>query len=74
MIILLRASLMVSLFPCVLLAGLLSHRYSTKSPRRWIIQSDWLEAVIAMPTELFYNTGIATYIWIVTNRKPEHRR
>ncbi|MBF0537200.1 MAG: SAM-dependent DNA methyltransferase [Nitrospirae bacterium] len=42
--------------------------------RRWIIQSDWLEAVIAMPTELFYNTGIATYIWIVTNRKPEHRR
>jgi len=42
--------------------------------RRWIIENDWLEAIVAMPTELFYNTGIATYIWIVTNRKPERRR
>lgn len=42
--------------------------------RRWIIENDWLEAVIAMPTELFYNTGIATYVWIVTNNKPERRR
>src|SRR5207244_506874 len=42
--------------------------------RRWIIENDWLEAVVAMPTELFYNTGIATYIWIVTNRKPKHRK
>jgi type I restriction enzyme M protein len=42
--------------------------------RRWIIENDWLEAIIAMPTELFYNTGIATYIWIVTNRKDEKRK
>ena len=42
--------------------------------RKWIIESDWLEAIVGMPTELFYNTGIATYIWIVTNRKPEHRK
>lgn len=42
--------------------------------RKWIIENDWLEAIVALPTELFYNTGIATYIWIVANRKPEHRR
>ncbi len=42
--------------------------------RKWIIENDWLEAVIAMPTEMFYNTGIATYIWLVTNRKPKHRK
>ncbi len=42
--------------------------------RKWIIENDWLEAIVAMPTEMFYNTGIATYIWLVTNRKPEHRR
>ena len=42
--------------------------------RKWIIENDWLEAIIALPTELFYNTGIATYIWIVTNRKPERRK
>jgi type I restriction enzyme M protein len=42
--------------------------------RRWIIENDWLEAIVAMPTELFYNTGIATYIWIVTNRKPQRRQ
>jgi len=42
--------------------------------RRWIIENDWLEAIVALPTELFYNTGIATYIWIVTNRKPEKRK
>lgn len=42
--------------------------------RKWIIENDWLEAVIAMPTELFYNTGIATYIWIVTNQKPKKRK
>ena len=42
--------------------------------RKWIIENDWLEAIVAMPTELFFNTGIATYIWIVTNRKPSHRR
>jgi type I restriction enzyme M protein len=37
--------------------------------RKWIIENDWLEAIVAMPTEMFYNTGIATYIWVVTNRK-----
>jgi len=42
--------------------------------RRWIIESDWLEAIIALPLNLFYNTGIATYIWVLTNRKPGHRR
>ena len=42
--------------------------------RRWIIENDWLEAIVALPTELFYNTGIATYIWIVTNKKPARRR
>jgi len=41
--------------------------------RKWIIENDWLEAIIAMPTEMFYNTGIATYIWMVTNRKPKQR-
>ena len=42
--------------------------------RKWIIENDWLEAIVAMPTEMFYNTGIATYIWLVTNRKPAHRK
>ena len=42
--------------------------------RKWIIENDWLEAIVAMPTEMFYNTGIATYIWIVTNDKPQRRK
>jgi type I restriction enzyme M protein len=42
--------------------------------RRWIIESDWLEAIVALPTEMFYNTGIATYLWILTNRKRRDRR
>jgi len=42
--------------------------------RQWIIEHDWLEAIIAMPDQLFYNTGISTYIWIVTNRKEKQRR
>ncbi len=42
--------------------------------RRWIIESDWLEAIVALPLNLFYNTGIATYVWVITNRKPAHRR
>jgi type I restriction enzyme M protein len=42
--------------------------------RRWIIESDWLEAIVALPLNMFYNTGIATYIWVLTNRKLEHRR
>ncbi|MBW1987585.1 MAG: SAM-dependent DNA methyltransferase [Deltaproteobacteria bacterium] len=42
--------------------------------RRWIIENDWLEAIIALPLNMFYNTGIATYIWVISNRKLEHRR
>ena len=42
--------------------------------RRWVIENDWLEAIIGLPDQLFYNTGISTYVWVVTNRKPEARR
>jgi len=42
--------------------------------RRWIIENDWLEAVVALPDQLFYNTGISTYFWVVTNRKSPARR
>jgi type I restriction enzyme M protein len=42
--------------------------------RRWLIENDWLEAIVALPLNLFYNTGIATYVWVLGNRKPEHRR
>ena len=42
--------------------------------RRWIIENDWLESIVALPLNMFYNTGIATYVWVLTNRKPEHRR
>jgi type I restriction enzyme M protein len=42
--------------------------------RRWLIENDWLEAIVALPLNMFYNTGIATYIWVLTNRKPAHRR
>jgi type I restriction enzyme M protein len=42
--------------------------------RRWIIENDWLEAVIALPEQMFYNTGIGTYVWIVTNRKEKRRK
>ncbi len=42
--------------------------------RRWIIENDMLEAVVGLPDQLFYNTGISTYVWLVTNRKPEHRK
>jgi type I restriction enzyme M protein len=42
--------------------------------RRWIIENDWLEAVVALPLNMFYNTGIATYIWVISNRKPDHRK
>ncbi len=41
--------------------------------RRWIIENDWLEAIVALPLNLFYNTGIATYVWVLTNRKSENR-
>ena len=42
--------------------------------RRWITENDWLEAIVALPLNMFYNTGIATYVWVLTNRKPAHRR
>ncbi len=42
--------------------------------RRWIIENDWLDAIVALPLNMFYNTGIATYIWVLSNRKPERRQ
>jgi len=42
--------------------------------RRWIIENDWLEAIVALPEQMFYNTGIGTFIWILSNRKESHRR
>lgn len=42
--------------------------------RQWIIENDWLEAIIALPDQLFYNTGISTYIWVLTNRKERRRK
>ena len=42
--------------------------------RRWILENDWLEAIVALPEQLFYNTGISTYVWVLTNRKEEQRQ
>lgn len=42
--------------------------------RRYVLENDLLEAIVALPTDMFYNTGIATYLWILSNRKPAHRR
>jgi type I restriction enzyme M protein len=42
--------------------------------RRWVIENDWLEAIVALPLKMFYNTAIATYIWVLTNRKEERRK
>ena len=42
--------------------------------RRYIIENDWLEAIVALPLNMFYNTGIATYVWVIANNKPAHRR
>ena len=42
--------------------------------RRWMLENDWVEAIVALPTELFYNTPIQTYVWLLTNRKPHKRR
>lgn len=42
--------------------------------RRWLIENDWVEGIVALPLNLFYNTGIATYIWVLSNRKPAHRK
>lgn len=42
--------------------------------RRYVLENDLLEAIVGLPTDMFYNTGISTYVWIVSNRKPEHRK
>jgi type I restriction enzyme M protein len=42
--------------------------------RRWIIEKDWLEAIVALPEQMFYNTGIGTFIWVLSNRKQAHRK
>src|SRR5260370_33584181 len=42
--------------------------------RRWILENDWLEGIVALPDQLFYNTGISTYFWILSNRKAEELR
>ena len=42
--------------------------------RRWILERDLLECIVALPEQIFYNTGIATYVWVLTNRKPADRR
>ena len=42
--------------------------------RRWMLENDWVEAIIALPTDLFYNTGIQTYVWMLTNKKDETRQ
>ena len=42
--------------------------------RKWIIENDWLEAIVALPTDMFYNTGISTYVWILTNHKAPERK
>ena len=42
--------------------------------RKWIIENDWLESVVSLPDQLFFNTGISTYIWIVTNKKKPKRK
>ena len=42
--------------------------------RRYVLENDLVEAIVALPTDMFYNTGIATYVWVLTNRKPAHRK
>jgi type I restriction enzyme M protein len=42
--------------------------------RRYVLENDLLEAIVGLPTDMFYNAGISTYVWIMSNRKPAHRR
>jgi len=42
--------------------------------RKWIIENDWLECIVSLPDQLFFNTGISTYIWIVNNHKSDRRK
>jgi type I restriction enzyme M protein len=57
-----------------LFSGSPSKTKNESSIRQWIIENDLLEAVIALPNQLFYNTGISTYIWIISNKKPKERK
>lgn len=57
-----------------LFSGSPSSKKNESSIRQWIIENDLLEAVIALPNQLFYNTGISTYIWLISNHKPENRK
>lgn len=57
-----------------LFSGSPSATKNESSIRQWIIENDLLEAIIALPNQLFYNTGISTYIWIISNHKPANRR
>jgi type I restriction enzyme M protein len=57
-----------------LFSGSPSKTKNESSIRQWIIENDFLEAVIALPNQLFYNTGISTYIWVISNHKPANRR
>ena len=57
------------------LAAVYRRRGSGESEiRRYVLENDLVEAIIGLPTDMFYNTGISTYVWIVSNRKPEHRK
>lgn len=57
-----------------LFSGSPSSKANESSIRQWIIENDMLEAIIALPNQLFYNTGIATYIWVISNKKPKERK
>lgn len=57
-----------------LFSGSPSSKKNESSIRQWIIENDLLEAIIALPNQLFYNTGISTYVWMITNKKPAHRK
>lgn len=57
-----------------LFSGSPSSKKNESSIRQWIIENDLLEAVIALPNQLFYNTGISTYVWLLSNHKPQHRK
>jgi type I restriction enzyme M protein len=57
-----------------LFSGSPSKTKNESSIRQWIIENDMLEAVIALPNQLFYNTGISTYIWVISNHKPANRK
>jgi type I restriction enzyme M protein len=57
-----------------LFSGSPSSKKNESSIRQWVIENDLLEAIIALPNQLFYNTGISTYIWIISNHKPQERK